>query len=264
MVSKRAGQRIEDYEIVEQIWQGSTSGVYLARATNSNPEFGPYVALKILNTRRSRLRDSAHITQFKRQALIGMELDHPNIVKVYKLFQDREDLGLIMEYVPGKSMRQWSMEKTFTLQEVILVFKAMLSALDHLEQHKIVHKDIKPENILISSDMQKIKLTDFGYAIRKSFFSWDRFPYAGTERYMAPERRTGVATYKSDIYSLGKIVEEYFAKCDGEIPGYITAILKNCIDSDPNNRYQHAAIVHKDLAFLIEYHRKKDALRHHF
>ncbi|MCX7705480.1 MAG: serine/threonine protein kinase [bacterium] len=263
MVSKRAGQVIENYEIIEQIWQGSTSGVYLAKATTNNPEFGSYVALKILNTKRSRLRNAAHITQFKKQALIGMELDHPNIVKVYKLFHN-DELGLIMEYVPGKSMRQWSMEKTFSLQEVLSIFKAMLSALDHLEQHKIVHKDIKPENILISSDMQKIKLTDFGYAIRKTFFSWDRFPYAGTERYMAPERRTGVATFKSDIYSLGKIIEEYLAKCNCEIPGYVIAILKNCIDPDPNNRYQHAALVHKDLEFLTEYHRKKDALRHHF
>ncbi|MCM8758891.1 MAG: serine/threonine protein kinase [Candidatus Omnitrophica bacterium] len=263
MVSRRAGQIIEEYEIIEQIWQGSTSGVYLAKATDINPKFGSYVAIKILNTRRSRLRDSAHIAQFKRQALIGMELDHPNIVKVYKLFHN-DELGIIMEYVAGKSMRQWSMEKTFTLQEVLEIFKAMLSALDHLEQHKIVHKDIKPENILISSDMQKIKLTDFGYAIRKSFFTWDRFPYAGTERYMAPERRTGVATFKSDIYSLGKIIEEYLAKCGSDIPGYVITILKNCIDPNPNNRYQHASLAYKDLEFLTEYHRKKDALRHHF
>lgn len=262
MVSKRTGQAIEGYEIIEQIWQGSTSGVYLAKAITPEPEFDSYVAIKILNTKRSRLRNSAHIAQFKKQAQIGMELNHPNIVKVYKLFHN-DDLGLLMEYVPGKSMRQWSMEKTFSLQEILEIFKAMLSALDHLEQHKIVHKDIKPENILISADMKKIKLTDFGYAIRKNFFTFDKFPYAGTERYMAPERRKGIATFQSDIYSLGKIIEEYLAKCNCEIPGYIVAILKNCIDPEPQSRYQHAALARKDLEFLTEYHRKKDALRHH-
>ncbi|MCM8822541.1 MAG: serine/threonine protein kinase [Candidatus Omnitrophica bacterium] len=263
MVSKRAGQVIEDYEIIEQIWQGSTSGVYLAKATSSDAEFGSYVAIKLLNTKRSRLNNSAHIAQFKKQALIAMELNHPNIVKVHKFFHNGEDLGLIMEYVAGKSMRQWSMEKIFSFEEVILIFKAMLSALDHLEQHKIVHKDIKPENILISPDMKIIKLIDFGYAIRKSFLFWDKFPYAGTERYMAPERRTGQATYRSDIYSLGKIVEEYLVKCNCEVPGYVIAILKNCIDPEPKNRYEHAALAYKDLEFLTEYHRKKDALRRH-
>jgi len=263
MVSKRAGQVIEGYEIIEQIWQGSTSGVYLAKAVSTDSEFGAYVAIKILNTRRSRYRDSAHIAQFRRQAQIAMEMDHPNIVKAYRIFQDTEDMGIIMEYVPGKSMRQWSSERVFSLEDVLKIFKAMLSALDHLEQHKIVHKDIKPENILISANMEKIKLTDFGYAIRKSFLSWDRFPYAGTERYMAPERRTGQATYRSDIYSLGKIVEEFLSKCNCEIPGYVIAILKNCIDPNPQNRYEHAALAHKDLEFLTEYHRKKDALRHH-
>jgi len=264
MVSKRAGQVIEDYEIVEQIWQGSTSGVYLAKATSNNSQYGPYVAIKLLNTRRSRFRDSVHIAQFKKQAMIAMELNHPNIVKAYKFFQDDHDIGMIMEYVPGKSMRQWSMERTFSLDEVIMIFKAMLLALAHLEEHKIVHKDVKPENILISPDMQLIKLTDFGYATRKSFFSWDKFPYAGTERYMAPERRTGQAIYKSDIYSLGKVVEEFLIKCNCEVPDYIIAILKNCINPDPKSRYEHAYTAYKDLEFLIEYHRKKDALRHHF
>ncbi|MCM8814816.1 MAG: serine/threonine protein kinase [Candidatus Omnitrophica bacterium] len=263
MVSKRAGQVIENYEIVEQIWQGSTSGVYLARATSLNAQFGTYVAIKILNTRRSRLNNSIHISQFRKQARIAMELNHPNIVKVFKFFHNGEDIGLIMEYVAGKSMRQWSTEKIFSLQEIILIFKAMLSALDHLEQNRVVHKDIKPENILISPDMLTIKLIDFGYAIKKSFFSWDKFPYAGTERYMAPERRTGQATHKSDIYSLGKIIEEYLLKCGQEVPGYLAAILKNCIAPEPENRYEHAAVAHKDLEFLTEYHRKKDALRHH-
>ncbi|HOC01887.1 MAG TPA: serine/threonine-protein kinase [Candidatus Ratteibacteria bacterium] len=264
MVSKRAGQIIEGYEIVEQIWQGSTSGVYLAKATTYDSEYGPYVAIKFLNIKHSRFNNSAHIKQFKKQAEIMMELNHPNIVKVYKLFQDPEDIGIFMEYVPGKSMRQWSMEKTFSLEEVLTIFKAMLLALDHLEQHKIIHKDIKPENILISPDLQQIKLTDFGYAIKKTFLQRDRFPYAGTERYMAPERRTGITTHKSDIYSVGKIVEEFLNKCNCEIPGYVTAILKNCIDPDPANRYEHASLVYKDLEFLTEYHRKKDAIRNSF
>ncbi len=262
MVSKRAGQIVDQYEIVEQIWQGSTSGVYLAKAATHNAEFGPYVAVKFLNTKRSRLNNSSHIRQFKKQALITMELDHPNIVKVYKLFQNPEDIGIFMEYVPGKSMRQWSMEKVFSLEEVLKIFRAMLSALDHLETHRIVHKDIKPENIIISADLQQIKLTDFGYAIKKTFFYRDRFPYAGTERYMAPERRTGIATYKSDIYSVGRITEEFLNKCNCEIPGYVIAILKNCIDPDPGSRYEHASLAYKDLEFLTEYHRKKHAIRH--
>jgi serine/threonine protein kinase len=81
---------------------------------------------------------------------------------------------------------------------------------------------------------------------------------------MAPERRTGITTHKSDIYSVGKIVEEFLNKCNCEIPGYVTAILKNCIDPDPANRYEHASLVYKDLEFLTEYHRKKDAIRNSF
>ncbi len=264
MVSKRAGQNIEGYEIVEQIWQGSTSGVYLARAVVPDAKYGPYVAIKILNTKRSRLSDPDHINQFKRGAQIAIELDHPNIVKAYRMFQKNGEIGIIMEYVPGKSMRQWSMEKTFSLDEILLIFKAMLCALDHLKQHKIVHKDIKPENILVSPEMDKIKLTDFGYAIRKNFFMIDKFPYAGTERYMAPERRSGIATYKTDLYSVGKIIEEFLLKSGAEVPNYILTILKNCIDPDPANRYERASLACKDLEFLTEYHRKKDALRHHF
>lgn len=263
MVSKRAGQIIEQYEIVEQIWQGSTSGVYLAKAITPDSEFGPYVAVKFLNIKRSHLNNSAHIKQFKKHALITMELDHPNIVKVFKIFQDSEDIGIFMEYVPGKSMRQWSMEKTFSLEEVLVIFKAMLSALDHLEEHRIVHKDIKPENIIVSPNLQQIKLTDFGYAIKKTFFYRDRFPYAGTEKYMAPERRRGIATYKSDIYSVGRIIEEFLSKCNCEIPGYVITILKNCIDPNPKSRYEHASLAYKDFEFLTEYHRKKNAIRYH-
>ncbi|HPP66586.1 MAG TPA: serine/threonine-protein kinase [bacterium] len=263
MTSKREGQIIEGYEIIEQIWQGSTAGVYLAKSTKSDLAFGPYVAIKLFSANHSHLNTPTHRRQFKKEAQITMRLNHPNIVKVYKFFQNQMDMGIFMEYVPGKSMRQWSLEKSFSIEEILAIFKALLSALAYLEQHRIVHKDIKPENIIISQNLQEIKLTDFGYAIKKTFFPRDSFPYAGTEKYMAPERKTGIATFQSDIYSVGKIIEEFLDKCNCEIPNYVITILKNCINPDIRSRYEHAFLAYKDLEFLSEYHRKKNAIRYH-
>jgi len=254
---KRNGQIIRDYQIVDQIWQGSTSAVYLARAVNYNPPYGIYVAVKILSSRRGATN---YIRQFQREAAIGSGLDHPNIVKVYELINHSDTLYLLMEYVRGKSLRQWSLERTFSFCEICEIFRGMLSALSYLEQKRIIHKDIKPENILISEDLSQVKLTDFGYSVRDTFFRFDPFPYAGTQQYMAPERKTGKATARSDIYSLGKVIEELLMKLN-EYPNFILSILKNCVAPDPSHRYMKAEVAKRDLDLLCDYYKKKHAIR---
>ncbi|MCL5408425.1 MAG: serine/threonine protein kinase [Candidatus Omnitrophica bacterium] len=239
----RVGNIIENYLIEKVIWQGSTSTIYLGKADLSNAEYGQYIAIKALSSRKT---SSSYIRQFKREAKILMTLSHPNILKIFKFVKNSENFYHFMEYIDGKSLRRVMMEKIFSFEEIIKIFKSNLYALEYMEKNKIIHKDIKPENIIVSDDLQIIKLADFGFATKKSFFILDHFPYAGTEQYMAPERKRGKMDYNSDIYSLAKTIEELLAKIQN-VPDFIYYILSKCTKLSPKERYQNAGLVLEDL-----------------
>jgi len=252
------GDVVDGYRIVERIWQGSTSTVYLARATATPPPFDLYVAVKILSSHKS---SDLHVKQFSREWKTTSMLDHPNIVKVFRLVKNGDSWNLFMEYVKGKSLRQWFPERLFLFEEVVEIFEGILSALAYLQEKKIVHKDIKPENILVSEDLSQVKLIDFGYAVKDSLFRKDRFPFAGTEQYMAPERKSGKADGRADLYSAGKVMEELLGKLP-YVPQFIKPIVAKCATPLAEERYQSAEEAMKDLEFFYDYFKRKHALRH--
>ncbi|MCL5674497.1 MAG: serine/threonine protein kinase [Candidatus Omnitrophica bacterium] len=239
----RIGTIIEKYRITNVIWQGSTSTIYLAKADSVDAEYGQYLAIKALSSRKTSL---LHKGQFKREAKILMAMDHPNILKIFKFVKNSENFYHFMEYVNGKSLRRMMAERVFSFEDVIKIFKSNLYALEYMKKNKIIHKDIKPENIIVSEDLRVIKLADFGFATKKSFFILDHFPYAGTEQYMAPERKKGKMDYSSDIYSLAKTIEELLAKIQN-IPDFMYYILSKCTKSSLEERYKNTSSVLEDL-----------------
>ncbi len=244
----RVGNTIEKYQIVKVIWQGSTSTVYLAKASSIGAEYGQYIAIKALSSRKTSL---SYIRQFKREAKILMHMDHPNILKIFKFVKNSENFYHFMEYIDGKNLRRIMIERIFSFEDVIRIFISNLSALEYMEKNKIIHKDIKPENIIISDDLKTIKLADFGFATKKSFFILDHFPYAGTEQYMAPERKKGQMYYSSDIYSLAKIIEELLEKVK-DVQDFIYYILSKCTKSSLKERYESAVSVLDDLRIFTK------------
>ena len=239
----RIGAAIEKYVITNVIWQGSTSVIYLAKANSSDAEYGQHIAIKALSVRKTSL---SHVRQFKKEAKILMAMNHPNILKIFKFTKNNENFYHFMEYVNGKSLRRIMLEREFSFEDVIKIFENNLYALEHMEKNKIIHKDIKPENIILSQDLKTIKLADFGFATKKSFFVSDPFPYAGTEQYMAPERKKGKIGYSSDIYSLAKTIEEILTKVK-DVPEFIYYILSKCTKPSLEERHQNAASVLKSL-----------------
>ena len=248
-IMARVGNIIEKYQITDIIWQGSTSTIYLAKAVSSDAEYGQYIAIKALSSRKTSL---SHKKQFKREAKILMKLSHPYILKIFKFVNNSEDFYHFMEYIEGKSLRRVMLEKSFSFEDVIKIFKNILYALEYMEKNKIIHKDIKPENILVSDDLKIIKLADFGFATKKSFFVLDLFPYAGTKQYMAPERKKNKIDYSSDIYSLAKTIEEVLTKVQDDIPDFIYYILSKCTKFSLKERYKSANAVLKDLQSFTE------------
>jgi serine/threonine protein kinase len=251
------GDVVDGYRIVERIWQGSTSTVYLARAIQSPPPFTLYVAVKTLSSHKS---SQHYIKQFSREWKLTSSLDHPNIVKVFSLVKNGATQHLFMEYVKGKSLRHWFSERLFLFEEVVEIFLGLLSGLICLQEKKIIHKDIKPENILVSEDISQIKLIDFGYAVKDSLFRKDLFPFAGTEKYMAPERKSGKADGRSDLYSVGKVIEEMLEKLP-YTPQFIKPIVGKCVNLLPEERYQAADETKKDLLFFYDYFKRKHEMR---
>lgn len=199
------------YEIIEQIGSGGMSIVYKAR----DRKLGRIVAIKIL--RAEYVKDMEFIKRFDIEARSAASLIHANIVNVYDVGHENSLHYIVMEYVDGVTLKELIKEHApFDNDEILGVAIQIASALGHAHKNNIVHRDIKPQNILV---MPKgiIKVADFGIAKASSAKTITVANNAmGSVHYFSPEQaKGGYVSFKSDIYSLGLVI---FEMATGKLP----------------------------------------------
>ena len=196
--------RLGSYELIRQLGEGGMAQVHLAR----DVRLGREVAVKVLDQRlgaRPGFRE-----RFLREARVAASLDHPNIVPLYDFGEtDRQLLYLVMPFVSGGSLQDRLKEAPFPVGEVATYGSQIADALEYAHQRGVVHRDVKPANMLLHAD-GRLLLSDFGLA--KILSSSARpatprgHPDAGTPEYMAPEQINGRSDERSDIYALGVVL----------------------------------------------------------
>ncbi|MFV0314495.1 MAG: protein kinase domain-containing protein [Anaerotignum sp.] len=187
------------YEIIEKIGSGGMAMVYRGR----DKKLSRYVTIKVL--REEFVEDDEFIDRFRSEACSAARLSHPNIVRVYDVGEDGETNYIVMEYIHGDTLKQAIRQKApFDSRSTLNVAIQIASALVQAHKANIVHRDIKPQNILVGTD-GVIKVTDFGIARAATASTMTTTANAaGSVHYFSPEQaRGGYVDEKSDIYSLG-------------------------------------------------------------
>ncbi|WP_237563703.1 Stk1 family PASTA domain-containing Ser/Thr kinase [Halalkalibacter okhensis] len=206
------GQRISGrYQILETIGGGGMANVYKAL----DVILDRHVAVKVLQPQFSD--DEQFIQRFRREAQSATSLAHPNIVNIYDVGEEGNTYYIVMEYVEGQTLKELIQTGgPIPVEEAVDYMEQMLSALEHSHANHLIHRDIKPHNILISHD-GVLKVTDFGIARAISAATITHTnSVMGSVHYLSPEQaRGGHVTYKSDIYSLGIVLYEMIT---GELP----------------------------------------------
>ncbi|MFS0574272.1 Stk1 family PASTA domain-containing Ser/Thr kinase [Sporosarcina sp. 179-K 3D1 HS] len=208
MIGNRIGGR---YEILKGIGDGGMSKVYLAHDIILNRD----VAIKVLNY--DFANEDELKRRFKREALSATSLTHPNIVDIFDVGEEGELHYLVMEYVEGQTLKKFIQSNgPLRPEEAVPIMRQLVSAISNAHHNGIIHRDIKPQNILMDAD-GNVKITDFGIAMALSATVHTKTnSVIGTVHYLSPEQaRGGMATKKSDIYSLGIVFYELLT---GELP----------------------------------------------
>ena len=269
------GQKINDrYEVIKTIGEGGMANVYLAEDTILNRK----VAIKVL--RGDLSSDEKFIRRFQREALSVSNLSHPNIVEVYDVGEEDGQHYIVMEHIEGKTLKQLLKKRdVLTLSEVIDIMTQLTDGISHAHESYIIHRDIKPQNIMILDD-GKIKITDFGIAMALNATQLTQTnSVMGSVHYLPPEQASGKnATIKSDIYSMGILMYELLTgnvpfrgdnaveialkhmkdkipsvrKQDPSIPQSVENILLKATAKNPRNRYDSAKEMHEDLLHCME------------
>ena len=210
MITK--GQKINDrYEIEKLIGEGGMANVYLARDTILDRK----VAVKVL--RGDLAGDEKFVRRFQREALAASSLSHTNIVEIYDVGEDEGNFYIVMEYIEGKTLKQLIKKRgLLSIPESIDVMLQLLDALMVAHDSYIIHRDIKPQNIMIK-DSGLVKITDFGIAMALNSVELTQTnSVMGSVHYLPPEQASGKgSTIRSDIYSLGILM---FEMLTGKMP----------------------------------------------
>lgn len=269
------GQKINGrYEILKILGEGGMANVYLAEDTI----LGRKVAVKVL--RGDLATDDKFVRRFQREALAASSLSHPNIVEMYDVGEDDGDFYIVMEYVEGRNLKQLIKKRgALTIPEVIDIMLQLTDGLAHAHDSYIIHRDIKPQNILIL-DNGLVKITDFGIAMALNSTQMTQTnSVMGSVHYLPPEQASGKgSTIKSDIYSLGILMYELLTgklPFKGEnaveialkhmkdplpslhreldnVPQSIENIIIRATAKNPKNRYNNAREMHDDLKTALD------------
>ena len=201
MIGKRINGR---YKILEMIGGGGMANVYLAHDMILDRD----VAVKVL--RLDFANSEEFIRRFHREAQSATSLAHPNIVSIYDVGEEESIYYIVMEHVKGQTLKQYIQTNSpVPIEEALLIMEQITSAISHAHQNHIIHRDIKPQNILLDQ-RGNVKITDFGIAMALSATSITQTnSVLGSVHYLSPEQaRGGVANHQSDIYSLGIVMFE--------------------------------------------------------
>ena len=275
------GQKINDrYEIIRSIGEGGMANVYLARDLILDRE----VAVKVL--RGDLAGDEKFVRRFQREAIAASSLSHPNIVEMYDVGEDDGNYFIVMEYVEGKTLKSLIKKRgALTLSETIDIMLQVTSGLMCAHESYIIHRDIKPQNILILDDGQ-VKITDFGIAMALNSNELTQTnSVMGSVHYLPPEQANGTgSTVQSDIYSAGILMYELLVgklpfkgenaveiaikqmkdkipsvcEINPDIPQSVENVILKATAKNPKNRYKTAKDMHDDLKTVLSEERKNE------
>jgi len=264
-----AGTFIGHYEILRRLGAGGIGEVWLARDTQLARE----VALKLLNPAFGN--DAEQVLRLQQEARAASKLNHPNIVTIYEIGEADGTHFIAQEFVAGDTLRRPILEKRIAPKDALKIADQVAAALDAANAAQIVHRDVKPENVMIRPD-GLVKLVDFGLAAPREAGSKSRM-VMGTARYMSPEQAQGAAVdAPSDLFSLGVMLHEMLTGAapftGATISETLAAIVKSdppplpeslpdragiekivrrCLQKKPTARYGSAAELRADLALAI-------------
>ena len=269
------GQKISDrYQIIKSIGEGGMANVYLAYDTILDRN----VAVKVL--RGDLANDEKFVRRFQREALSASSLSNPNIVEVYDVGEDNGEYYIVMEYVEGKHLKALLKKRgKLTVPEVIDIALQITNGLSVAHDSYIIHRDIKPQNILILEN-GLIKITDFGIAVAMNATQLTQTnSVMGSVHYLPPEQASGKgATLQSDIYSIGILMYELLTgklpfRGDNaveialkhlkepmpsirdelpDIPQSVENIILRATAKNPKKRYSDAREMHEDLKTCLD------------
>ena len=275
------GQKISDrYEIKKLIGEGGMANVYLGYDTILERD----VAIKVL--RGDLADDEKFVRRFRREAQSASLLNHPNIVQIYDVGEDDGNFYIVMEYIKGQTLKQIIKKRGhLSLAETIDIMSQLTDGLSHAHESYIIHRDIKPQNIMVLDDGM-VKITDFGIAMAVNASDLTQTnSVMGSVHYLPPEQASGRgSTIKSDIYSLGIVMYEMLMgvmpfrgetaveiamkqlkdpipsmrKERDDIPQSVENIILKATAKNPKNRYNNVKELYEDLKTCQDKDRLKE------
>jgi eukaryotic-like serine/threonine-protein kinase len=256
------------YRIIRRLGAGGMANVYLAE----DQELGRNVAIKILNERHAN--DEQFIERFRREATNAAGLSHPNIVSIYDRGEAEGTYYIAMEHLDGRNLKELIVARGPAPVRIAIDYtKQILGALRFAHRHGIVHRDIKPHNVLVDSD-GRLKVTDFGIARAGASQMTEAGSIVGTAQYLSPEQaRGGHVDQRSDLYSVGVVLYELLTGAvpftgdspveiamkhlstkpappstkRPDLPHDLDLIVMRATAKDPDDRYQDADEMQADL-----------------
>jgi serine/threonine protein kinase len=264
---------IGKFDIQRLIGKGATSSVYLGIDPFTNSK----VAIKIAH--QAVFSDPVNGPKFQKmfmnEASLAGKLRHPHIVSVYDAGKEDDLHYIVMEYVPGHTLKQHCSPKNLLpFDDVIGIIFKCCSALDYAYRHGVIHRDIKPANLLIDEE-NDVKLSDFGTALMENADHTQILEAVGSPAYMSPEQINGEeVNHQTDIYSLGVVMYQLFTgrlpfsgktqpelvrkikeeqptplrALRPEVPECLEKIVDRCLAKSPSNRYSTWSDIAQDIA----------------
>ena len=256
------------YRIVRKLGSGGMATVYLAE----DQELGRRVAIKILNERHAN--DDQFVERFRREAKNAAGLSHPNIVSIYDRGEAEGTYYIAMEHLHGRNLKELiSARGPAPVHIAVDVTRQVLAALANSHKNGIVHRDIKPHNVMIDDD-RRVKVTDFGIARAGTSQMTEAGSIVGTAQYLSPEQARGAGVdQRSDLYAVGVVLYELLtgkvpftgespveiamkhlsdtppppSELNPEVPEELDLVVMRALAKDPARRYQSAEQMNADL-----------------
>src|SRR4029453_5262781 len=267
------------YRILRKLGSGGMANGFLA----GGEELGRRVAIKILNERHAN--DDQFVERFRREAKNAAGLSHPNIVSIYDRGEAEGTYYIAMEYLEGRSLKERIVaEGPLPIASAIEIVRQILRAVGFAHRPQIVHRDIKPHNVLLVQDGpgdgdERFKVTDFGISRTATSQMTEAGSIVGTAQYLSPEQARGAPVdQRSDIYSVGVVLFELLtgklpfngetpleiamkhlseiprppSELRPEVPADLDMVVLRALAKDPSDRYENAEEMERDLARVAQ------------